>query len=151
MRPTTYRQPFFDCSCRQTSNHPSRNDCLMIGLPCCNDLCAILLCLRSHRVGISTDIAKVFLHIQLHPDDRNFTCFYWIEDHLSRFLKSVCSEYCYSRFKVIPFGATSSSFIQNSVLQPRVPLLCHLICSTQVGLSSSQEGTSDDNTTVNNL
>ena len=52
----------------------------MIGLPCANGLCAIPLHFRSHHFGISTDIEKAFLHIQLHPDERDFTRLYWIED-----------------------------------------------------------------------
>lgn len=28
----------FDCSCRQGSNYPCLNDCLMIGFPCSNDV-----------------------------------------------------------------------------------------------------------------
>ena len=110
--PTTPIRIVFDCSCRQTSNHPSLNDCLMIGLPCCNDLCTILLRIRSHRFGISTDIEKAFLHIQLHPDDRDFTHFYWMKDSTDP--SSQLSVY---RFKVIPFGATSSPFVLNAVLQ----------------------------------
>ena len=54
--PTTLIRIVFDCSCRQSSKYPSLNDCLMIGLPCANDLCAILLRFKSHRFGISTDI-----------------------------------------------------------------------------------------------
>ena len=80
----------------------------MIGLPCYNDLCAILLRFRSHRFGISTDIEKAFLHIQLHPDDRDFTSFYWIKDS---------TDPLSHRFKFVPFGATSSPFILNAVLQ----------------------------------
>ena len=102
----------FDCSCRQSPNHPSLNDCLMIGLPCCNDLCAVLLHFRSHRFGISTGIEKAFLHIQLHPDDRDFTHFYWMKDSTDP-----SSQFSVYQFKVIPFGATSSPFILNAVLQ----------------------------------
>jgi len=110
--PTTPIHIVFDCSCRQTSKHPSLNDCLRIGLPCCNDLCAILLRFRSHVFGISTDIEKAFLHIQLHPDDQDFTRFYWLKDSTDP-----SSELSVYRFKVIPFGAISSPFILNAVLQ----------------------------------
>jgi len=63
-------------------------------------------------LGISTDIEKAFLHIQLHPDDRDFTRFYWLKGP-----PDSSSELSVYRFKVIPFGATSSPFIQNAVLQ----------------------------------
>ena len=189
---TTPIRIVFDCSCRQTSKHPSLNDCLMIGLPCLNDLCAILLRFRSHRFGISTDIEKAFLHIQLHPDDRDFTRFYWPKDPTDP--SSKLSVY---RFKVIPFGATSSPFILNAVLQHHLnqyttavslDMLSNLYvdnvisgCNTEqevlhyykesrtimssakfnlrswasncaeLKIVASQEGTADDNTTVNIL
>lgn len=110
--PTTPIRIVFDCSCRQGSNYPCLNDCLMIGLPCCNDLCTILIRFRLHRFGISTDIEKAFLHIRLHPDDRDFTRFFWLTDPTD-----TSSRLCVYRFKVVPFGATSSPFILNAVLQ----------------------------------
>ena len=73
---TTPIRIVFDCSCRQGSNYPSLNDCLMIGFPYANDLCVILVCFRLQHFRISTDIEKAFLHIQLHPDDRYFTRFF---------------------------------------------------------------------------
>ena len=190
--PTTPIRIVFDCSCRQTSKHPSLNDCLMIGLPCCNDLCAILLCFWRHRFGISTDIEKAFLHVQLHPDDRDFTCFYWMKD-----TTDPLSQFSVYRFKVIPFGATSSPFILNAVLQHHLNQYTSAVAldmlnnlyvdnvisgwnteqevvhyykesraimssakfnlrswasnSTELKIIASQEGTSDDNTTVNIL
>jgi len=78
--PTTPICIVFDCSCRQGSNHPCLNDCLMIGFPCSNNLCAILLHFRLHRCGISTNIEKAFLHIHLHPEVREFTRFFWLTD-----------------------------------------------------------------------
>ena len=110
--PMTPIRIVFDCSCQQTSHHPSLNYYLLIGLPCCNDLCAILLHFRSHCFGISTDIEKAFLHIQLHPDYRDFTQFYWMKDSTDP-----SSQFSVYRFKVISFGATSSPFILNVVLQ----------------------------------
>ena len=101
-----------DCSCRQTSKHPSLNDYLIIGLSSFNNSCATLLRFRSHHFRISTDINKTFLQIQLHPDNRDFTRFYWLKDPTD--LSSELSVY---RFKVIHFGVTSSPFILNAVLQ----------------------------------
>ena len=109
---TTSIRIVFDCSCRQASTYPCLNDCLMIGSPCSNDLCAILVRFRLHRFGISTDIEKAFLHIRLHPDDRDFTRFFWLTDPTDP-----SSQLCVYRFKVVPFGATSSPFMLNAVLQ----------------------------------
>ena len=109
---TTPIRIVFDCSCRQSSNSPCLNDCLNIGLPCDNDLCAILIRFRSYCFGISTDIEKAFLHIRLHPDDRNYTRFFWLSEPTDP-----SSQLCVYRFKVVPFGATSSPFMLNAVLQ----------------------------------
>ena len=109
---TTPIRVVFDCSCRQSSNSPCLNDCLLIGSPCDNDLCAILLRFRSHYYGISTDIEKAFLHVRPHPDDRDFTRFFWLSDPRDPF-----SSFCVYRFRVVPFGATSSPFMLNAVLQ----------------------------------
>jgi len=79
--------------------------------PCCNDLCAILICFRLHQFGIST-IEKVFLHIRLHLDDRNLNRFFWITDPTDPF-----SKFWVYRFKVVPSGAASLPFILNTVLQ----------------------------------
>ena len=57
-------------------------------------------------------LLKAFLHIQLHPDDRDFTHFYWMKDSTDP-----SSQFSVYQFKVIPFGATSSPFIFNVVLQ----------------------------------
>ena len=45
---TTPIRIVFDCNCRQASHHPCFNDCLLIGSPCSNDLCAILVHFRLH-------------------------------------------------------------------------------------------------------
>ena len=109
---TTPIRIVFDCSCRQGSNYPSLNDCLMTGFPCSNDLCAILVRFRLRQFGISTDIEKAFLHVRLHPEDRDFTRFLWLTDQTNP-----SSKLCTYRFRVVPFGATSSPFMLNAVLQ----------------------------------
>ena len=110
--PTTPIRIVCDCSCRPSPSYPSLNDCLMVGLPCVNDLCAVLVHFRSHCFGISTDIEKAFLHVHLHPDERNFTRFFWLTDPTNP-----SCQFCVYRFKVVPFGATSSPFMLNAVLQ----------------------------------
>ena len=110
--PTTPIRIVFDCCCRQSSGYPCLNDCLLIGSPCVSNLCAILVRFRCHYFGISTDIEKAFLHVRLHPDDRDYTRFFWLTDPTD-----VSSQFCVYRFKVIPFGATSSPFMLNAVLQ----------------------------------
>ena len=62
----------YDCSCKQSSHHPSLNDCLHVGPPFLNHLCAILLRFRLYNYGFSADIEKAFLHVQLDESDRDY-------------------------------------------------------------------------------
>ena len=49
---TTPIRIVYDCSCRQSANHPSLNDCLLTGPHFLNDLCSILLRFRTHKYAI---------------------------------------------------------------------------------------------------
>ena len=113
--PTTPVRIVYDCSCHQTKNQPSLNDCLLTGQPQLNDLCCIILRFRLHPVGICTDIEKAFLHIQLHEDDRDYTRFLWLSDP-----QDPDSEFVTYRFRVVLFGAVCSPFMLNATLH------CHL-------------------------
>ncbi|XP_065893821.1 uncharacterized protein [Dysidea avara] len=108
---TTPIRIIYNCSCREHSNSPSLNDCLMVGPPFLNNLCAILLRFRNHNYALSTDIEKAFLHVQLHNDDRNFTRFLWPK--LPDIPDSKFQAY---RFAVVPFGSCSSPFMLAAVL-----------------------------------
>ena len=108
---TTSIRIVYDCSCRGSGKLASLNDCLTVRPPLLNNLCAILLHFRVHAFGLSTDIEKAFLHIKLHPSDRNFTRFLWPSD-----LESSDTEFQTYRFTVVPFGASSSPFILGAVL-----------------------------------
>jgi len=74
---TTPIRIVYNCSCQESDKSASLNDCLTVGPPFLNNLCGILLRFRIHAFALSTDIEKAFLHIQLHPSDRNFTRFLW--------------------------------------------------------------------------
>ena len=91
---TTPVRIVYDCSCRQSSEHPSLNDCLLTGPPFLVDLCAVILHFRKHQYGLSTDIEKAFLHITFNENDRNFTRFLWLSDPLDP-----NSEFIVYRFK----------------------------------------------------
>ena len=77
---TTPLRIVYDCSCHQSSDSPSLNDCLQVGPPLQNDLCSILLRFRTPPIAISTDIEKAFLHVGLNEADRNYTRFFWLSD-----------------------------------------------------------------------
>ena len=123
---TTPIRIVYDCSCRQLSEHPSLNDCLLTGPPFLVDLCAIILRFRRCQYGLSTDTEKAFLHITLTETDRNFTRLLWLLDPLDP-----TSEFVVYRFKRILFGAVSSPFIFYTILhhhlqQYNTPLSCNI-------------------------
>ena len=108
---TTPIRIVYDCSCRQTPNSPSLNDCLQSSPPVLNELTSTLLRFRLHSYGVTTDIEKAFLNVCLHADDRDVTRFLWLQepsDPNSKFLAY--------RFKSVLFGATSSPFILNATI-----------------------------------
>ena len=109
---TTPIRIVYDCSCHQSKDQPSLNDCLLSGDPQLNDLCCIILRFRCHPIGICTDIEKAFLHIRLHEDDRDWTRFLWLTNPLDPE-----SEFQTYRFKVVLFGAVCSPFMLNATLQ----------------------------------
>ena len=74
--PTTPIRMVYDCNCRENPHAASLNDCLMVGPPFLNDLCAILLHFCLHNYALSRDVEKAFLHVKLHEADRDFTCFF---------------------------------------------------------------------------
>ncbi|XP_057379665.1 uncharacterized protein LOC130701903 [Daphnia carinata] len=79
----------------------------------------ILIRFRAHMIAITADIEKAYHQVQLHEEDRDFVRFFWIKN-----VKDAESDMEVYRFKVIPFGANSSSFILLSVIKN------HLSCET---------------------
>ena len=70
----------YDCSCRQGKGSASLNDCLLVGPPFLNNLCSILIRLRTHTYAFATDIEKAFIHMKLHEANRDCTRFLWLLD-----------------------------------------------------------------------
>ena len=109
---TTPIRIVYDCSCRLSNNHPSLNNCLEIGPSLVNDLCSILLRFRVHKIPLSTDIEKAFLHVKLDADDQDFTRFLWLSNPDDA--ESAFDTY---RFKVVLFGSASSPFMLAATLR----------------------------------
>ena len=109
--PTTPIRIVYNCSCRQSRNNASLNDCLMVGNPPLIDTHNILIRFRSHCYALSTDIEKAFLHVKLAECDRDFTRFFWLSDQ-----SDPESKFVTYRFKVVLFGSTSSPFMLHATL-----------------------------------
>ena len=77
-----------------------KQDCHFSNIP------AILPRFCACKFGISSDIEKAFLHVQLHQKDRDFTCFFWPRCPCDP--KSKLQAY---RFRVVWFGSASSPFM----------------------------------------
>ena len=108
---TTPIRIVFDGSCRQGKGSASLNDCLLVGPPFLNDLCSILLKFRVPTFAFATDIEKAFLHVKLDKADIDYTRFLWLSD-----VTKPTGELATYRFKVVPFGTTSSPFMLNATL-----------------------------------
>ena len=103
---TTPIRIVYDCSSRGSGKLASLNDYLTVGPPFLNNLCPILLLFQTHTFALSTDIEKAFLHIKLHPLDRNFTRFLWPSN-----LEDPDIELQTYHFTVVLFGTSSLPFI----------------------------------------
>ncbi|XP_076081076.1 uncharacterized protein LOC143051991 [Mytilus galloprovincialis] len=108
---TTPIRIVYDCSCKQTPDSASLNDCLLNVPPKLNEVTAILLKFRLNKYAVSTDIEKAFLNVGLDIEDRDVTRFFWLSKPTDP--NSDLTTY---RFKSVLFGATCSPFILNAVL-----------------------------------
>ena len=105
----------YDCSCRQLSQTPSLNDCLVAGPSLLNDIPALLPQFRLHQFAVSTDIEKAFLHVGLAEEDRDFTRSFWLHD-----TDDPDGPMDIYQFKVVLFGATSSSFMLHAAINKQL-------------------------------
>ena len=109
---TTTIRIVYDCSCPLSDNHPSLNDCLEVGPSLVNYLCSVLLRFHVHKIALSTDSEKAFLHVKLNASDQDFTRFLWLSDP-----DDAESDFDTYRFKVVIFGSASSPFMLAATLR----------------------------------
>ena len=103
---TTKVRPVFDASVKG-SNGVSLNDCMNTGPNMFPDLPGILLRFRRWKVGLTADVTKAFLQIQVTCEDQDVHRFFWNDKGLTRMM----------RFIRVPFGNKSSPFLLNATLK----------------------------------
>ena len=103
---TTKVRPVFDASAKGPNGY-SLNDCLETGPSLIPNLPGILIRFRRWAVALAADVTKVFLQIEVHPDDRD----------VHRFLWDAHGEVRVMRFVRLPFGNKSSPFLLNATIK----------------------------------
>ena len=109
---TTPVRIVYDCSCHLSPNHPSLNDCLVVGPPFLIDMVTLLLRFCTHKYALTTDIEKAFLHVQLAEEDHSYTHFLWLSK-----LDNPNSDLTIFRFRVVRVGSVSSPFMLHTALR----------------------------------
>ena len=76
------------------------------------NIVGILLKFRLYPFALVGDIKKAFLQIGLSELDRDSVCFLWFDEKLIDSWPKISE--CSYRFKRVPFGIKSSSFLLNA-------------------------------------
>ncbi|GBM21019.1 hypothetical protein AVEN_239050-1, partial [Araneus ventricosus] len=102
---TTQIRPVFDASSK-TDRAPSLNDCLFSGPNLIEQIPLVLLRFRENAIGVTSDIKRAFLQIELREPDRDFLRFLWWENEKIQ-------EFRHNR---VVFGVTCSPYLLGAVL-----------------------------------
>ena len=109
---TTKLRIVYDASARSGRNTPSLNDGLYAGPPLSPLIYDILLRFRVHKVALIGDIEKAFLNVSVHPRDRDYLRFLWIDE-----ITSSRPKLQVYRFARVAFGVSSSPFLLNATIR----------------------------------
>ena len=115
---TTPLRVVFNASSRPASGGRSLNDCLYTGPSLTLRLHDTLLRFRQNPFVVISDISKAFHRILIHPEHRRYTKFLYVDTERRR----LCLQ-----FKVVIFGASSSPYLLQQVLDthlssPQLPI-----------------------------
>ena len=105
---TTPLRIVFNASCK-TAGGKSLNDCMYVGPSLTQKLHDALVQFRQNPVAVVSDISKAFHRILIEPEHRKYVKFVW--GSLDRY--SIATY----QFKVVIFGACSSPYILQQVLE----------------------------------
>ena len=98
----------YDASAKESSHHPSLNDCLYAGPPLRNLLWSILVRSRFYPVLLTGDLEKAFLQVRIKEEERDALRFFWRSPDQD---KTVIY-----RFTRALFGLTCSPFLLGGVI-----------------------------------
>jgi len=104
---TTKIRPVFDASAK-AKDSPSLNQCLETGPNLIEFIPALLHRFRERRIGVTADIAKAFLQINISPSDRDALRFLWWNSD---------GEIDTYRHRRVVFGVTSSPFLLGATIE----------------------------------
>ncbi len=104
---TTKVRPVFDASAPSSSG-TSLNDTLQQGPNLYPLLSDILLRFRTHTIGFSADISKMFREVKLHPEEKDYHRFLWRDDHGT--IKDL-------RMNRLTFGVRCSPYVATQVIR----------------------------------
>ncbi|XP_046811762.1 uncharacterized protein LOC124421041 [Lucilia cuprina] len=99
---TTKLRVVFDGSCKTNTGY-SLNDKLLTGPTIQNDIFTIILNFRKYRIGICSDIEKMYRQVLIHPDDRKYQCVLWRD----------CSERTINEYHLntVTYGTSAAPFL----------------------------------------
>uniref|UniRef100_A0AC35ET50 Integrase catalytic domain-containing protein n=1 Tax=Panagrolaimus sp. PS1159 TaxID=55785 RepID=A0AC35ET50_9BILA len=108
----------FNSSAKTSKDSKSLNDWLYAGPSMIPEIPGLLLRIRTEEILVSADVEKAFLQLSLHPDDRDFTRFFWIKD-VNDYIKNgfKTENIIELRFTRIFFGSKSSPFSLNAAIR----------------------------------
>ena len=110
---TTKVRIVYDASAKTRKENLSLNECLYRGPVILEDLVAILMRFRFHKIGFVSDIEKAFLQIGLQDHDRDVTRFLWLKNPNDLETDNNLQVY---RFTRVPFGVISSPFLLSATV-----------------------------------
>ena len=109
---TTSLRIVMDAACRANEAKLSLNDCLYTGPNLIVSMLYLLLKFCKHRYGITGDIEKAFLQLQIRKEDRDVMRFFFPQD-----INDPSSKMKTFRYRVLMFGASSSPYLLAAVIQ----------------------------------
>ena len=105
----------YDASSKATSDSPSLNDVLYPGPSLIPAIIDILIRFRWHNIGLTSDIEKAFLNIEIAEEHRDILRMLWIDDIFTDNLHLLVK-----RFERVVFALKPSPFLLNRTVKHHI-------------------------------